>query len=119
MNAVADRTWFGQPRGLTILFLTQMWEMFSYYGMRAWTYLFGRSLKSELLYKLIFLLFVVLGASISLGAVLSFADMMLLSMAFPNILGLYIMANEVKKDLKEYQRKLKAGELFTRPAKAA
>ncbi|MDG6347513.1 peptide MFS transporter [Luteimonas sp. 8-5] len=34
MNAVADRTWFGQPRGLTILFLTQMWEMFSYYGMR-------------------------------------------------------------------------------------
>ena len=34
MNAVADKTWFGQPRGLTILFLTQMWEMFSYYGMR-------------------------------------------------------------------------------------
>jgi POT family proton-dependent oligopeptide transporter len=28
-------TWFGQPRGLTILFLTQMWEQFSYYGMRA------------------------------------------------------------------------------------
>src|SRR5690606_23203428 len=34
VNAMADRTWFGQPRGLTILFLTQMWEMFSYYGMR-------------------------------------------------------------------------------------
>ena len=34
MNAVADKTWFGQPRGLTILFLTQMWEIFSYYGMR-------------------------------------------------------------------------------------
>jgi POT family proton-dependent oligopeptide transporter len=29
------QTWFGQPRGLTILFLTQMWEIFSYYGMRA------------------------------------------------------------------------------------
>jgi len=28
-------TWFGQPRGLTILFLTEMWEIFSYYGMRA------------------------------------------------------------------------------------
>ena len=35
MNAVADKTWFGQPRGLTILFLTNMWELFSYYGMRA------------------------------------------------------------------------------------
>ena len=34
MSAVADKTWFGQPRGLTILFLTQMWELFSYYGMR-------------------------------------------------------------------------------------
>ncbi|WP_372018302.1 peptide MFS transporter [Pseudoxanthomonas sp. 10H] len=34
MSTVADKTWFGQPRGLTILFLTQMWEMFSYYGMR-------------------------------------------------------------------------------------
>ena len=30
-----EQTWFGQPRGLTILFLTNMWEQFSYYGMRA------------------------------------------------------------------------------------
>ena len=29
------RPWFGQPRGLTVLFLTNMWEQFSYYGMRA------------------------------------------------------------------------------------
>jgi POT family proton-dependent oligopeptide transporter len=28
-------TWFGQPKGLTVLFLTNMWEQFSYYGMRA------------------------------------------------------------------------------------
>ncbi|WP_149195178.1 peptide MFS transporter [Luteimonas suaedae] len=34
-TAPAQRDWFGQPRGLTILFLTQMWEIFSYYGMRA------------------------------------------------------------------------------------
>ena len=33
-TSVAEPTWFGQPRGLTILFLTQMWELFSYYGMR-------------------------------------------------------------------------------------
>ncbi|RSX99125.1 MFS transporter, partial [Sphingomonas koreensis] len=30
-----EQTWFGQPRGLTVLFLTNMWEQFSYYGMRA------------------------------------------------------------------------------------
>ncbi len=34
MIAAQEKTWFGQPRGLTILFLTEMWEMFSYYGMR-------------------------------------------------------------------------------------
>ncbi len=34
MTATQDKTWFGQPRGLTILFLTNMWEFFSYYGMR-------------------------------------------------------------------------------------
>ena len=33
--ASAPSNWFGQPRGLTILFLTNMWETFSYYGMRA------------------------------------------------------------------------------------
>ncbi|MDP9008730.1 MAG: peptide MFS transporter [Pseudomonadota bacterium] len=33
--STSQRTWFGQPRGLTILFLTEMWEQFSYYGMRA------------------------------------------------------------------------------------
>lgn len=35
MSVSSDKTWFGQPRGLTILFLTNMWELFSYYGMRA------------------------------------------------------------------------------------
>lgn len=30
-----EATWFGHPRGLTVLFLTNMWEQFSYYGMRA------------------------------------------------------------------------------------
>jgi proton-dependent oligopeptide transporter, POT family len=34
MTEAGEQTWFGQPRGLTILFLTEMWEFFSYYGMR-------------------------------------------------------------------------------------
>jgi POT family proton-dependent oligopeptide transporter len=33
--SASPQTWFGQPRGLTVLFLTEMWEIFSYYGMRA------------------------------------------------------------------------------------
>jgi AGCS family alanine or glycine:cation symporter len=60
----------------------------------------------------LFLLFVVLGASVSLGAVLDFSDMMILAMSFPNIIGLYILSGEVKGDLKAYIVKLKEGSLY-------
>src|SRR5881409_3472943 len=36
----ADRSFFGHPRGLATLFFTEMWERFSYYGMRALLILF-------------------------------------------------------------------------------
>ncbi len=31
----SEKQWFGHPRGLATLFMTEMWERFSYYGMRA------------------------------------------------------------------------------------
>jgi AGCS family alanine or glycine:cation symporter len=83
----------------------------SYYGMKAWTYLFGDTKNMENLYKVIFLLFVIIGSSASLGAVIDFSDMMILAMAFPNIFGLYFLAKEVKLDLKDYFRRLKSGEI--------
>ncbi|AVR47145.1 amino acid carrier protein [Christiangramia fulva] len=105
-------SWF--PYVLTIvvfLFAFSTMISWSYYGMRAWTFLFGKSNKSELLFKIIFLLFVVIGASVGLGAVLDFADMMILMMSFPNIIGLYIMSGEVKEDLDQYIFKLKRQEI--------
>src|ERR1700734_3195991 len=39
-NARWDRSFFGHPRGLSTLFFTEMWERFSYYGMRALLILF-------------------------------------------------------------------------------
>lgn len=83
----------------------------SYYGLKSWTYLFGSSKKSELVYKLIFLIFIIIGSSVKLGAVLDFSDMMILAMAFPNILGLLILSGEVKIDLKEYLKKIKTGQI--------
>jgi AGCS family alanine or glycine:cation symporter len=106
-------SWF--PYVLTVaifLFAFSTMISWSYYGMRAWSYLFGKSKKAEMIYKMFFLVFVVVGASVSLGAVLDFSDMMILAMAFPNIIGLYLMSGEVKADLDEYWRKLKAGELY-------
>src|SRR5680860_329836 len=109
-------SWF--PFVLTLavlLFAFSTMISWSYYGMRAWTYLFGKSKRSEIIYKVMFLIFVVIGASVSLGAVLDFSDMMILAMSFPNIIGLYIMSGEVKSDLNAYLKKLKAGELYMKP----
>src|SRR5690606_27185581 len=106
-------SWFPYVLALAVfLFAFSTMISWSYYGMRAWTYLFGKSKKVEVVYKMLFLVFVVIGASVSLGAVLDFSDMMILAMAFPNIIGLYIMSGEVKLDLKGYWAKLKANQLY-------
>lgn len=111
-------SWFPYVLATAVfLFAFSTMISWSYYGMRAWTYLFGKSTKIELAYKALFLIFVVVGASVSLGAVLDFSDMMILAMSFPNIIGLYMMSGEVRNDLREYSRKLKAGELFHKPEK--
>lgn len=108
-------SWFPYVLSAAVfLFAFSTMISWSYYGMRSWTYIFGKSRRSEIIYKLFFLFFVFLGASVSLGAVLDFSDMMILAMSFPNIIGLYIMSGEVKKDLKEYLFKLKQGELYKR-----
>ncbi|MGY0393069.1 amino acid carrier protein [Bizionia sp. KMM 8389] len=106
-------SWFPYVLALAVfLFAFSTMISWSYYGMRAWTYLFGKSKKIEFIYKMLFLVFVVIGASVSLGAVLDFSDMMILAMSFPNIIGLYIMSGEVKGDLTEYINKLKSNKLY-------
>ncbi|HET6245863.1 MAG: alanine:cation symporter family protein [Bacteroidetes bacterium] len=83
----------------------------SYYGLKAWAYLFGSSKGSEFTYKGIFLVFIVIGAAANLGSVIEFSDLMILGMAFPNILGLIILSPMVKKDLVSYFARLKSGEI--------
>tara|TARA_R110002051_G_scaffold173614_2_gene243914 strand:- start:2024 stop:4066 length:2043 start_codon:yes stop_codon:yes gene_type:complete len=113
-------SWFPYVLALAVfLFAFSTMISWSYYGMRAWTYLFGKSKRTEFIYKMLFLVFVVIGASVSLGAVLDFSDMMILAMSFPNIIGLYIMSGEVKKDLKEYLIKLKSNQLYKRQIEEA
>ncbi len=112
-------SWFPYVLGIAVfLFAFSTMISWSYYGMRAWTYLFGKSKRAEMVYKMLFLVFVVIGASVSLGAVLDFSDMMILAMSFPNIIGLYIMSGEVRHDLNDYLKRLKSNQLFRKqPAK--
>jgi len=81
----------------------------SYYGLKAWTYLFGNSKAADYTYKAIFLVFIVIGSSVGLGAVLDFSDLMILGMAFPNVLGLIILSKEVKLDMISYFERVKSG----------
>jgi AGCS family alanine or glycine:cation symporter len=89
----------------------------SYYGLKGFNFLFGKLLSrltgksrtSDLVYYFFFLSSIVVGASSSLTAVIDFSDMMILGMAFPNIIGLMFLAPEVAQDLKQYQHKLRSG----------
>lgn len=92
-----------------VLFAFSTMISWSYYGLKAWQYIFGTSKAMDYAYKLMFLGFIVVGASIGLGAVLDFSDMMILGMAFPNILGLLILSGEVRRDLKNYLHRVHTG----------
>ena len=76
----------------------------SYYGERCWVYLFGD--KSSVFYKFLFLLFTFLGSIITATTILDFSDLMILGMAFPNIIGLLILSSEIKANLMDYEKKL-------------
>ncbi|MFK5954829.1 MAG: alanine/glycine:cation symporter family protein [Planctomycetota bacterium] len=83
----------------------------SYYGERCWAYLFGDN--ASMSYKVLFLTFTFLGSIINSQNVLEFGDLMILGMAFPNVLGVAILSGGVSQDLKVYWTKLKAGEFAT------
>jgi AGCS family alanine or glycine:cation symporter len=94
-----------------VLFAFSTMISWSYYGLKAWTFLLGKSKKSVIAYKSMFLVFIVIGSSVGLGSVLVFSDLMILGMAFPNILGLLLLSGEVRSDLKTYFQKIKSGEI--------
>lgn len=74
----------------------------SYYGLQSWKYLFGRSKTSDLAYKLIFLVFTILGAAVTLDAVIKFSDAMILALVFPNMIGLFFLFSKVKVEITRY-----------------
>ncbi|MCZ2523376.1 alanine/glycine:cation symporter family protein [Streptomyces sp. NPDC059506] len=95
--------WF--PYVLTVavlLFAFSTIITWGYYGLKAWTHLFGRSRASETTFKVVYCLFTVLGAMLTLGALLNLADAVLFALAVVNIVGLYLLAPVVKKELASF-----------------
>ncbi len=112
--------WFPWVLAFAIaLFAISTMISWSYYGLKGFRFLFGDYFDKRFdnpnikryVFFAIYLAFVVIGAAANLGVVMDFADMMILSLAFPNIIGLLIMAPEVYKDLNVYMAKVKSGEI--------
>lgn len=110
-SAFADTiSWF--PIILTvavILFALSTMISWSYYGLKAWTYIFGEGKVSNTSYKAIFCLMVIIGSAISAKQVFDFGDAMIFAMCFPNVLGLYFLAPEIRTDLVSYMARVRSG----------
>jgi len=113
-------SWF--PYVLTIavlMFAFSTMISWSYYGLKGFDYLlggfcercFGTRKYAKYTYQLVFLGFIIVGSSSTMNAVIDFSDMMIFAMAFPNIIGLVIMAPEVRRDMQSYFRRVKSGEI--------
>ncbi len=100
--------WF--PLVLTIaiiLFAISTMISWSYYGLQAWMFLFGKSKISDLIYKIMFLLFIVIGAAANMDAVWGFSDAMILALIFPNMIGLFFLFPKVKQELNNYLKAIR------------
>ena len=104
--------WFPYILALAVvLFAFSTMISWSYYGVKCWTYLFGEGQKTELVFKVIFCIFVVIGSSMSLGPVVDFSDSAIFAMAVANIIGLYILFPVVKRELASYWSRLQEGQI--------
>jgi len=90
-----------------ILFAFSTMLSWSYYGLQSWKFLFGRGKTSDLVYKIIFLIFTVLGAAVTMDAVIKFSDAMILALVFPNMIGLFFLFPKVKEEVDGYLRAIR------------
>ncbi len=91
-----------------ILFAFSTMISWSYYGLQSWKFLFGRGKTADIIYKIMFLIFVVVGASATLDAVIKFSDAMILALVFPNMIGLVLLFPKVKEEMKRYTDAIKS-----------
>lgn len=90
-----------------VLFAVSTMISWSYYGLQSWKYLFGRGQAADLAYKLLFLTFVIIGASASMNSIWAFSDAMIFAMVFPNMVGLFFLFPVVKKELNRYLKAIR------------
>lgn len=94
--------------GAVVLFAFSTMISWSYYGLQSWTFLFGKSDRAEIIYKVLFCVFVIIGSAAKLGNVLDFSDAMIFGMMVPNMIGLMLLFPKVKEELNRYLAAIKS-----------
>lgn len=97
-----------------LLFCFSTIVSWAYYTSKVWGFVFGESKASIGIFQLIYCLALVPGAVLSMQQVFDIMDSIFFLMAVPNVIGLYIMAGELKGDMKDYLRRLKSGDILRR-----
>ncbi len=104
--------WFPNVLAIAVvLFAFSTMISWSYYGMKATGYLFGDNVVAENAFKVIFLIFTVIGSAAALGPVINFSDSAIFLMSLPNLVGLYIMAPEIRNVIQGYLARVQSGEV--------
>ena len=87
---------------IAVLFAMSTLISWAYYGQKAWTFLLGEGKKRVLTFNLIYCIFIVIGSAMNVASIINITDAMMIAMYVPNVIVLYILAPEIKRDLKEY-----------------
>ena len=87
---------------IAVMFALSTLISWAYYGQKAWTFLLGEGKKRVLTFNLIYCLFIIIGSAMNVKSVIDITDAMMIALCVPNIIVLYILAPEIKRDLKTY-----------------
>ena len=90
---------------IAVLFALSTLISWAYYGQKAWTFLLGEGKKRVLTFNIIYCLFIIIGSAMNVKSVIDITDAMMIALCVPNIIVLYILAPEIKRDLKTYLEK--------------
>lgn len=108
------------PKILTVvvmLFALSTIISWAYYGQKCWNFLFGEGFKRSLTFNIIYLIVIIIGSELNVKSVINIVDAMMISTSVPNIIALYILAPEIREELRLYCQKMKLKTPFDRKRK--
>ena len=103
---------------IAVMFAMSTLISWAYYGQKAWTFLFGEGKKRVLAFNLIYCLFIVIGSAMNVKSIIEITDAMMIAMCIPNVIALYVLCPEVKRDLIDYIKRFKVTKIFNEKQKA-